>query len=49
MGTARTAYNKARAYAEERYQYGKMIINHSEIQRMLGAMAMKLSVGNRHI
>ena len=45
IGTARTAYNKARAYAEERYQYGKMIINHSEIQRMLGAMAMKLSVG----
>jgi alkylation response protein AidB-like acyl-CoA dehydrogenase len=45
IGTARTAYNKAHAYAEERYQYGTMIINHSEIQRMLGAMAMKLSVG----
>jgi alkylation response protein AidB-like acyl-CoA dehydrogenase len=45
MGAARTAYKKAYAYAEERYQYGKMIIQHQEIQRMLGNMLMKLSIG----
>ncbi|MCX5852756.1 MAG: acyl-CoA/acyl-ACP dehydrogenase [Deltaproteobacteria bacterium] len=45
MGAARTAYRKARAYAAERYQYGTMIINHQEIQRMLGAMLMKLGIG----
>ncbi len=45
MGAARRAYQKARNYAEERFQYGKIIINHQEIQRMLGNMLAKLSVG----
>ncbi len=45
MGSARTAYKKAFAYAGERYQYGKMIIEHQEIQRMLGNMLMKLGMG----
>jgi alkylation response protein AidB-like acyl-CoA dehydrogenase len=45
MGSARTAYKKAFAYAEERYQYGKIIIQHQEIQRMLGSMLMKLGMG----
>ncbi|MBN2282768.1 MAG: acyl-CoA/acyl-ACP dehydrogenase [Deltaproteobacteria bacterium] len=45
MGAARTAYRKARAYAEERYQFGKMIVRHQEIQRILGTILMKLSVG----
>jgi alkylation response protein AidB-like acyl-CoA dehydrogenase len=45
MGSARTAYRKAFAYAGERYQYGKMINQHQEIQRMLGSMLMKLGMG----
>jgi alkylation response protein AidB-like acyl-CoA dehydrogenase len=45
MGSARTAYKKAFAYAGERYQYGKLIIQHQEIQRMLGNMLMKLAIG----
>jgi len=45
IGTARAAYLKAHAYAQERYQYGKIIIHHQEIQRMLGAMLLKLSIG----
>jgi butyryl-CoA dehydrogenase len=45
MGTARTAYAKALAYAKERYQFGKKIIFHQEIQRMLGAMKMKIDMG----
>ncbi|MGD0275036.1 MAG: acyl-CoA dehydrogenase family protein [Syntrophales bacterium] len=45
MGAARTAYKKARAYAAERYQYGRMIIEHQEMQRMLGNMIMKLGIG----
>ncbi len=45
MGAARTAYRKARQYAQERYQYGTMIIHHQEIRRMLGNMLMKLSIG----
>jgi len=45
MGAARTAYKKARQYAQERYQYGTMIIHHQEIRRMLGNMLMKLSIG----
>lgn len=45
MGTARSAYQKARAYATERFQFGKMIINHQEIQRLLGNMLAKLNVG----
>jgi alkylation response protein AidB-like acyl-CoA dehydrogenase len=45
MGAARTAFEKASAYARHRYQSGKIIIHHQEIQRMLGAMKMKLSMG----
>ena len=45
IGAARCAYQKARAYAKERYQYGKIIIHHPEIQRMLGNMLMKLDIG----
>ncbi|SHK84013.1 Acyl-CoA dehydrogenase [Desulfatibacillum alkenivorans DSM 16219] len=42
LGAARTAFEKALAYAKERYQYGKIIIQHQEIRRMLGAMRMNL-------
>ncbi len=45
MGTARSAYQKARIYAEERFQFGKIIINHQEIQRLLGNMLAKLNAG----
>jgi alkylation response protein AidB-like acyl-CoA dehydrogenase len=45
MGAARTAYKKAHQYAQERYQYGTLIIHHQEIQRMLGNILMKLSIG----
>ncbi len=45
VGAARTAYQKAFTYAKERYQFGKIIINHQEIQRMLGNMLMKLNMG----
>jgi alkylation response protein AidB-like acyl-CoA dehydrogenase len=45
MGTARTAYAKALAYAKERYQFGQIIIHHDEIQRMLGSMKMKIDMG----
>ncbi len=44
-GAAGSAYEKAHAYAEERYQFGKIIINHQEIQRMLGNMLTKLNAG----
>ncbi len=42
-GAARRAYQKAFAYARERYQFGKMIINHQEIQRMLGNMLLRIT------
>ena len=45
MGVARKALELATAYAGERYQYGQKIICHQEIQRMLGAMQMKLGLG----
>jgi len=45
MGSARRAYKEAAAYAEKRYQFGKMIIRHQQIQRMLGNMQMKLAMG----
>jgi acyl-CoA dehydrogenase len=45
MGTARTAFAKALAYAKDRYQFGKKIILHQEIQRMLGSMRMKIDMG----
>ncbi|MCU0577279.1 MAG: acyl-CoA/acyl-ACP dehydrogenase [Desulfobacterota bacterium] len=45
MGAARAAYSRALQYAIDRYQFGSMIIHHQEIQRMLGTMLAKLSVG----
>jgi acyl-CoA dehydrogenase len=45
MGLARSSYNKALAYACERYQYGKVIAHHQEIQRLLGQMLTSLHAG----
>lgn len=45
LGCTRSAYQKALTYAGQRYQYGNTIIHHQEIQRMLGAMLMKLQMG----
>jgi len=45
MGAARSSFIKALAYAKERYQFGKNIIHHPEIQRMLGNIRMKLGMG----
>ncbi|MDT8273100.1 MAG: acyl-CoA dehydrogenase family protein, partial [Desulfomonilia bacterium] len=45
MGAARSAFNKSVIYAKDRYQFGDKIIHHQEIQRMLGNMLTKLSVG----
>jgi acyl-CoA dehydrogenase len=45
MGIARTAYKKAFSYARERYQYGKILIEHQEIRRMLGAMLTLINAG----
>ncbi|MBI9074437.1 MAG: acyl-CoA/acyl-ACP dehydrogenase [Desulfatibacillum sp.] len=49
LGAARTAYEKALAYARERYQFGKMIIEHQEIRRMIGAMRMKLDAATANL
>lgn len=45
MGVARNAFRKAVAYACDRYQYGKVIADHQEIQRVLGAMEVALNAG----
>lgn len=45
MGAARSAYRSAFNYAKDRYQFGDLIIYHGEIQKMLGNMLAKLSVG----
>ena len=45
MGTARNAYEKAHQYAQERYQFGKMIIEHQRIKRYLAAMVVKMEMG----
>ncbi len=45
MGAVRRSWQKAYEYAGERYQFGKEIIHHQEIQRMLGEMLMKLKTG----
>jgi acyl-CoA dehydrogenase len=45
MGAARAAYQRAFAYARERFQYGQLIIKHQEIQRLLGNMHNKIAVG----
>ena len=45
-GTARRAFQKAFAYARERYQHGQMIVQHQEMQRMLGSMLLKINTSN---
>ena len=45
IGAARTAYRRAFSYARERFQYGKFIIQHQEMQRLLGNMHNKIAVG----
>jgi alkylation response protein AidB-like acyl-CoA dehydrogenase len=45
MGVARNAYEKAFSYACQRYQYGRIIAEHQEIQRMLGKMVTSLDAG----
>lgn len=45
VGTARSAYIRAHQYARERYQFGKMIIEHHEIKRFLAAMMTRLDMG----
>ncbi|MFZ5570084.1 MAG: acyl-CoA dehydrogenase family protein [Thermodesulfobacteriota bacterium] len=45
MGCARKAFQTAHTHAAQRYQFGRHIIRHPEIQRMLGQMLMKLNVG----
>lgn len=45
MGCARTGLVQADQYARQRYQFGRIIIDHLEIRRMIGAMQMKLNAG----
>jgi alkylation response protein AidB-like acyl-CoA dehydrogenase len=45
MGTARTAHTAAYRYAQERFQFGKLLIEHQEIRRMLAVMVMKIEMG----
>jgi alkylation response protein AidB-like acyl-CoA dehydrogenase len=45
IGAARRAFQKAMEYAKERYQFGKQIIQHQEIQRMLGNMHVNINAG----
>ncbi|MBN2027306.1 MAG: acyl-CoA/acyl-ACP dehydrogenase [Actinobacteria bacterium] len=45
VGTARTAHAAAYRYAQERFQFGKMLIEHHEMRRMLSNMATKLDMG----
>jgi len=42
-GLMATAHKKALAYAAERYQGGKMIIDHSHLRNILGAMSSNVS------
>jgi alkylation response protein AidB-like acyl-CoA dehydrogenase len=45
IGTARTAHAAACHYAQERFQFGKLLIEHQEIRRMLAVMVMKIDMG----
>lgn len=45
MGTARSAQARAYEYASQRFQFGKMIIEHQELQRFLANMMVKTSMG----
>lgn len=42
-GCLALSFEKADAYARQRYQFGKLIIGHSEIRRMLGKMKTSLA------
>ncbi|MFP4475567.1 MAG: acyl-CoA dehydrogenase family protein [Desulfatibacillaceae bacterium] len=44
-GCARTAMEKSREWAEGRYQFGNVIIHHTEIRRMLGNMETRVACG----
>lgn len=45
MGCARAGLAQADKHARQRYQFGRIIIDHPEIRRMTGAMQMKLNAG----
>ncbi len=45
VGVAEAAYQKALAYAKERKQGGKLIIEHADIRRMLMTMKAKIQAG----
>ena len=45
LGLARQAYDRAHAYASERYQGGDLIINHQQIRLMLAEMLVGLEAG----
>lgn len=45
VGLSNAAFNAAYKYAQSRYQFGKIIVFHSEIQRMLGKMLQTINVG----
>jgi alkylation response protein AidB-like acyl-CoA dehydrogenase len=45
-GLENMAYRKALAYASERYQGGKEIIDHTHLRTVLGAMAANCTVGS---
>lgn len=45
MGAARSAFEMAHRYAQERFQFGKMIIEHQRIKRYLASMVVKIEMG----
>jgi acyl-CoA dehydrogenase len=45
MGATRSAFSKALQYAKDRYQFGKMIIEHHEIRRLLANMLIRMNMG----
>jgi alkylation response protein AidB-like acyl-CoA dehydrogenase len=45
VGTARSAHSAAYRYAQERFQFGKLLIEHQEIRRMLANMVIKIDMG----
>lgn len=45
-GTARCAHAAAHRYARERFQFGRMLVEHQEIRRMLSSMATKIDIGS---
>ncbi len=45
VGLAEACFEHAFDYAKNRYQFGKMIVHHSELQRMLGRMLQGIKVG----